>query len=95
METSGIFKTQKLMGRNFQYGGNIEQRVQRQCFGDVWRLQVANESGRHPDLLRQFLLSQAPELPVVGDFQPDLTVLFLVNRFHAQFLQRPFYGSGL
>ena len=32
-----------------------------------------------PYLFSQFLLSQTAELPVIGDFQADLTIIFSVN----------------
>ena len=72
-----------------------QRRAQGQGPGDVGDFQMAGEGGCHPHLFRQPLLGQAPELSAAGDFQSDLTALFLVNYFHAQFLQRPPYGCGL
>ena len=45
MASSRIFKVQKLMRGHLQYGGNIEQRVQRQGLGDVWSVQMADKGG--------------------------------------------------
>ena len=48
--------------------GDIEKRIERQCFGNIRSFEVSDVSGSQHDLFRKFLRSETAELAVIGDF---------------------------
>ena len=83
-DVSGLLvKQQELIGRYIQHRGDVKQRIQGNRLVDVGGFNVADEGGGALHPLRKLLLSQAPELAVVGDLQADLAVFRFIFWLHA------------
>ena len=65
------------MRRYFQCFADAKQRVQRNRFIDIDRLNLAQKGRSHSHNLRQLLLCQPLQLAIISHFQTDHLVIFL------------------
>ena len=93
-----LLKRQKPLRRDIQHIGYVEQRIQRDAFVHIRRLQMSDERRGAIHFLRELFLFQPTQPALVSDFQPDLAIAVDMGVFHSKslpFLYDTKAGQGL